>query len=77
MSDQDNGESCEQLLNLLHQRLIATGEWSSLLMQLRQMLEDSGWEAKLRDHAERTYMFLDLHDRRGPLAGILASGHYG
>ncbi|KAL4402154.1 SAGA histone acetylase and TREX-2 complexes component [Malassezia pachydermatis] len=53
MSDQDNGESCEQLLNLLHQRLIATGEWSSLLMQLRQMLEDSGWEAKLRDHAEQ------------------------
>jgi len=53
MSQQDGGESCEELLNLLHQRLISTGEWSSLLSQVRLMLEENGWDALLRQHAER------------------------
>ena len=54
MSGADGGESCEELLNMLHQRMISTGEWSSLLVQLRRMLEESGWEAQLREQAERT-----------------------
>jgi len=54
MSGAEGGESCEELLNMLHQRMISTGEWSSLLVQLRRMLEESGWEAQLREQAERT-----------------------
>lgn len=50
----DGGESCEELLNLLHQRLVATGEWNTLLAQLRQLLEESEWDTQLRDQAERT-----------------------
>lgn len=46
------GESCEELLNLLHQRLVATGEWSVLLNQLRNMLEEDGWDNRLREQAE-------------------------
>lgn len=53
MSGAEGGESCEELLNMLHQRMISTGEWSSLLVQLRRMLEESGWEAQLREQAER------------------------
>ncbi|WFD27270.1 SAGA histone acetylase and TREX-2 complexes component [Malassezia nana] len=53
MSQQEGGESCEELLNLLHQRLISTGEWSYLLSQVRLLLEESGWDAQLRQHAER------------------------
>lgn len=52
MSDPEGGESCEELLNLLHQRLIATGEWFTLIQQLRRMLEESGWENEIREHAE-------------------------
>ena len=44
------GESCEELLNLLHQRLIATGEWSSLLGSLRGMLEEDGWDTVSYTH---------------------------
>ncbi|KAI3624521.1 SUS1 [Malassezia furfur] len=50
----DGGESCEELLNLLHQRLVATGEWNTLLAQLRQLLEESEWDTQLRDQAEQT-----------------------
>ncbi|KAI3617378.1 hypothetical protein CBS9595_003287 [Malassezia furfur] len=50
----DGGESCEELLNLLHQRLVATGEWNTLLAQLRQLLEESEWDTQLREQAERT-----------------------
>ncbi|WFD33255.1 SAGA histone acetylase and TREX-2 complexes component [Malassezia cuniculi] len=49
----DEGESCEELLNLLHQRLVATGEWTVLLGQLRNMLEEDGWDVRLREHAEK------------------------
>ncbi|WFC96202.1 SAGA histone acetylase and TREX-2 complexes component [Malassezia brasiliensis] len=49
----DGGESCEELLNLLHQRLVATGEWNTLLAQLRQLLEESEWDTQLREQAER------------------------
>ena len=52
MSDAEGGESCEELLNLLHQRMISTGEWSSTLSQMRRMLEESGWETQLREQAE-------------------------
>ena len=52
MSDPEGGESCEELLNLLRQRLIATGEWFTLIQQLRHMLEESGWENEIREHAE-------------------------
>ena len=48
----DEGESYEELLNLLHRRLMSTGEWSVLLGQLRNMLEEEGWDARLREHAE-------------------------
>ena len=51
MSD-EGGESCEELLNLLHQRMISTGEWSSTLSQMRRMLEERGWETQLREQAE-------------------------
>ena len=51
MSD-EGGESCEELLNLLHQRMISTGEWSSTLSQMLRMLEESGWETQLREQAE-------------------------
>lgn len=71
MSQQDGGESCEELLNLLHQRLISTGEWSSLLSQVRSMLEESGWDAQLRQHAERTH--INTYVRRGLCAGVTAS----
>lgn len=50
----DGGESCEELLNLLHQRLVATGEWNTLLAQLRVLLEESEWDTQLRAQAERT-----------------------
>lgn len=56
MADQDGGESCEELLNLLHQRLVSTGEWTALLVQLRQMLEESSWDVQLREYAERRYI---------------------
>lgn len=58
MSQQEGGESCEELLNLLHQRLISTGEWSYLLSKVRILLEESGWDAQLRQHAERTWTIL-------------------
>lgn len=61
MSDAEGGESCEELLNLLHQRMISTGEWTLLLSQMRRMLEESGWETQLREQAER---------RLTPLKGI-------
>ena len=52
MAEHDQGENCDELLNLLHQRLIATGEWSALLSKLRAMLEEDGWDLKLREQAE-------------------------
>lgn len=58
MSDAEGGESCEELLNLLHQRMISTGEWTSLLSQMRRMLEESGWETQLREQAERRLTIL-------------------
>lgn len=72
------GESCEELLNLLHQRLIATGEWSSLLGSLRGMLEEDGWDTRLREHAES--MLWDgcgsaNPHRRGPRPGTAAPAY--
>ncbi|WFD31646.1 SAGA histone acetylase and TREX-2 complexes component [Malassezia sp. CBS 17886] len=62
MSDADDGESCGELLNLLHQRLVATGEWSTLLLELRRMLEDSGWDTQLRQQADKEAASLEsLH----------------
>ncbi|WFC99594.1 hypothetical protein MYAM1_002339 [Malassezia yamatoensis] len=58
-------DSGEQLLNLLHQRLVATGEWNTLLAELRTLLGESEWETQLRDEAEqsiRETMTLKLRD---------------
>ncbi|WFD44020.1 SAGA histone acetylase and TREX-2 complexes component [Malassezia psittaci] len=49
----DGSDSGEQLLNLLHQRLVATGEWNTLLAELRTLLGESEWQTQLRDEAER------------------------
>ena len=34
----------DDLYNALHQRLVASGEWQRLLILLRRMLDESGWE---------------------------------
>ncbi|PKI83988.1 hypothetical protein MVES_001921 [Malassezia vespertilionis] len=74
MSDVVSNESCEELLNQLHQRLIATGEWSTLLLHLRRMLEESEWDVQLRQRAEREAQSQDaLHlptlvSKLGPFA---------
>lgn len=51
---EEGGASCDELLNLLHQRLVTTGEWNTLLADLRRMLEESEWDSQLREYAERT-----------------------
>ncbi|WFD03096.1 SAGA histone acetylase and TREX-2 complexes component [Malassezia obtusa] len=77
----DGGESCEELLNLLHQRLVATGEWNTLLAQLRVLLEESEWDTQLRAQAERDARAQDsLHlptlvAKLGPYAQSTASAH--
>lgn len=68
----DGGESCEELLNLLHQRLVATGEWNTLLAQLRRMLEENDWDAQLREQAERAW---SDSRRRSTRAGRTASAY--
>ncbi|GAC92777.1 hypothetical protein PHSY_000333 [Pseudozyma hubeiensis SY62] len=41
----------DPLYNALHQRLVASGEWQRLLILLRRMLDESGWETEFDNFA--------------------------
>lgn len=41
----------DELYNALHQRLVASGEWQRLLILLRRMLDESGWENEFQAFA--------------------------
>lgn len=41
----------DELYNALHQRLVASGEWQRLLILLRRMLDECGWETNFQQHA--------------------------
>lgn len=41
----------DELYNALHQRLVASGEWQRLLILLRRMLDESGWETEFSQFA--------------------------
>lgn len=41
----------DELYNALHQRLVASGEWQRLLILLRRMLDESGWESEFQAYA--------------------------
>ena len=41
----------DELYNALHQRLVASGEWQRLLILLRRMLDECGWETQFQQHA--------------------------
>ncbi|EST09192.1 Transcription factor, enhancer of yellow 2 [Kalmanozyma brasiliensis GHG001] len=41
----------DELYNALHQRLVASGEWQRLLILLRRMLDESGWENEFQSFA--------------------------
>lgn len=42
----------DELHAALHERLVQTGEWHRILAALRASLDESGWTASLRDHAQ-------------------------
>ncbi|TKY86924.1 hypothetical protein EX895_004212 [Sporisorium graminicola] len=44
-------EAGDGLYNALHQRLVASGEWQRLLILLRRMLDESGWETEFQGFA--------------------------
>lgn len=41
----------DELHAALHERLVQTGEWHRIMSSLRVALDESGWTASLRDHA--------------------------
>lgn len=41
----------DELHAALHERLVQTGEWHRIMSSLRAALDESGWTASLRDHA--------------------------
>lgn len=41
----------DELYNALHQRLVASGEWQRLLILLRRMLDECGWETQFQQTA--------------------------
>ncbi len=41
----------DELYNALHQRLVASGEWQRLLILLRRMLDECGWENEFQSYA--------------------------
>lgn len=45
------GSASDELYNALHQRLVASGEWQRLLILLRRMLDECGWEANFQSTA--------------------------
>ncbi|PWN54331.1 hypothetical protein IE53DRAFT_383110 [Violaceomyces palustris] len=70
----DSDVSGDELQNALHQRLVATGEWNRLLMLMKRMLDDCGWETSLREHAserakaQEKLSLPDLLNELGPYA---------
>ncbi len=47
----DAGAGGDELYNALHQRLVASGEWQRLLILLKRMLDECGWEAQFQSTA--------------------------
>ena len=47
----DAGAGRDELYNALHQRLVASGEWQRLLILLKRMLDECGWEAQFQSTA--------------------------
>lgn len=43
----------DELYNALHQRLVASGEYSRLQILLKRMLDECGWETQFTNHATR------------------------
>lgn len=41
----------DELHAALHERLVQTGEWHRIMSSLRASLDESGWTAALREHA--------------------------
>ena len=67
-----------ELYNALHQRLVASGEWSRLLVLLRRMLDECGWESGLQQHATekaKSQPVLSVPDLIDELSGY-AKGEY-
>ncbi|UZJ51238.1 hypothetical protein CBS101457_000558 [Exobasidium rhododendri] len=64
----------DELHAALHERLVQTGEWHRIMSSLRASLDESGWTANLRDHAnaqaslQRPLNLNDLMDELGPYA---------
>ncbi|PWN42010.1 hypothetical protein IE81DRAFT_347895 [Ceraceosorus guamensis] len=46
-----NAAANDELVSALHERLVQTGEWDRVLEALRRGLEESGWDASLREKA--------------------------